>query len=130
MAERSQRLVAGDPRLVADATSKAMPSPAEANPQAWSRFWRKWPLDRLARVGGAGSDSDSDAGDSESVGASGLGAVAGSAGALVRYSGDDFVPTFTVAPEDGDVFDAMVAEIVDWRLADYLLRPKSTESDT
>ena len=125
LAERSQRIVASDPRLVADTTGKAMPSPVDATLQAWSKFWRKWPLDHLAKVGGSGGDSD--AADSERVSATGLGAAAG-AGALFRYSGDDFVPTFDVATEDGDAFDAMVAEIVDWRLADYLLRPKAAES--
>jgi hypothetical protein len=129
LAERSQRIVAGDPRLVADTAGKALPSPAAASPQAWNKFWRKWPLDHLAKVSAAGGDSDNDRDAADGDGASPVGAGVGSrAGALFRYSGDDFVPTFDVATEDGDAFDAMMAEIVDWRLADYLLRPKAAES--
>jgi len=129
LAERSQRIVAGDPRLVADTAGKGMPSPVGATPQTWNKFWRKWPLDHLAKVSAAGGDSDNDRDAAYGDGGGPVGAGVGSrAGALFRYSGDDFVLTFTVAPEDGDVFDAMVAEIVDWRLADYLLRPKAAKS--
>lgn len=99
LAERSQQVLAGDPRLIRDTESKAMPSPATAEPRSWERFWRKWPLDHLARA---------------------------EEGALFRYDGNRFVPTFAVDTEFGDAFDAMVAELVEWRLGDYLLRSTPT----
>ena len=101
LAARSQHTVVNDPRLVRDTTGKAMPSPATADPRMWEAFWRKWPLDHLT----GGPDGH----------------------ALFRYDNDRFAPTFSVPAEQGDAFDAMVAEIVEWRLADYLLRSSTAE---
>ena len=41
---------------------------------------------------------------------------------LFRIEGDRFVPSFSIDPALGETFDAMVAELVEWRLADHLLR--------
>ncbi len=99
LAARAQSIIAGDPRLIADTASTSMPSPASAGAEKWQSFWRKWPLDHMTGESG-----------------------------LFRYDGDRFVPTFQVAPEQGEAFDAMVAELVEWRLADYLLRSASSDA--
>ncbi|MCC5953693.1 MAG: DUF3427 domain-containing protein [Acidimicrobiia bacterium] len=99
LAATAHRLVAGDPRLVEDTRQKAMPDPRAAEPGAWERFWRKWPIEHLTS----------------------------GARALFRLEGDRFEPTFTVADSDGELFDALVAELVEWRLADYLLRQDTPE---
>ena len=92
----AQHLVIVDPRLVDDCRSAALPDPASASSATWSTFWRKWPLEHLTK----------------------------GAAPLFRFVDERFEPTFIVPPEDGDAFDAMAAEIVEWRLADYLLRPR------
>ena len=94
VAARSHRLVVADPRLVSDAVNNDMPDPVHADAADWERYWRKWPLAHLA-------------GDREN--------------ALFRIDGNQFVPTFHVDPQLGDTFDAMVAELIEWRLADHLL---------
>lgn len=97
----SQTIVASDPRLVADSRSQALPDPAAAPAAAWGSFWRRNPLDHLAKPG------------------------SGDTAALFEYDSsgglERFVPTFTIPERNGDAFDAMVAEIVEWRLARYLL---------
>lgn len=42
--------------------------------------------------------------------------------------GERFVPTFTVLDGFGDVFDAMADELVQWRLAEHLLRSDPVSS--
>jgi superfamily II DNA or RNA helicase/HKD family nuclease len=93
LATRSQSIVAADPRLIEDVTSASMPSPTTADQDEWRAFWQKWPLDHMTGESG-----------------------------LFRYEGDVFAPRFRVADEFGDAFEAMVAELVEWRLGDYLLR--------
>jgi hypothetical protein len=73
-----------------------MADPAGAAPEVWERFWRKWPLSHLA---------------------------GGGPNALFRLDGERMEPTFVVPDELGATFDAMVDELVEWRLAEYLLRP-------
>jgi hypothetical protein len=97
---RAHRIVAGDPRLVADVRGQAVPDPRAVTPERWARFWRRWPLEHLTNEK--------------------------SGRALFRIDGDRFEPTFAVPHEWGDTFDAMVAELVDWRLAAYLLRRDAT----
>jgi hypothetical protein len=43
-----------------------------------------------------------------------------SSSALFTLDGDMLVPRFHVPEELGDMFDDLVAELVEWRLADYL----------
>ena len=91
LAAESLELVRNDPRLVADIGDKTI-DPATVSAAKWETFWRKWPIDHLT-------------GD----------------GKPFRFDGDRIVPAFRVDDGDGHTFDAMVAEIVEWRLADYLL---------
>jgi superfamily II DNA or RNA helicase/diadenosine tetraphosphate (Ap4A) HIT family hydrolase len=96
VAARAHRLVAGDPRLVADVQGTAMPDPRAVDPATWAKFWRRWPLEHLAN-------------DKSGPG-------------LFRLTDDRIEPAFRIPPDQAATFDAMVAELVDWRLAAYLLR--------
>jgi superfamily II DNA or RNA helicase/HKD family nuclease len=98
LANTAHRIIAGDPRLVADARSgKEMPDPVHVDEDAWRDYWRRWPLAAWA------------------------GELSGKPGKWFRIDGDRFVPTFAIPDEQGQTFDAMVAELVDWRLARHLL---------
>ncbi len=103
----AQRLVAGDPRLLADAANKELGDPASASVEQFARFWRKFPLDHLAGQGSGASRENP----------------------LFHFDGDRFVPTFHVSV-DGEIFDALVAELVDYRLARYLLTRAATATPT
>jgi hypothetical protein len=97
LAWTAHRLVAGDPRLVADTRSDtAMPDPVGADEHSWRAYWRKWPLAAWA------------------------GELRGQPGRWFTITGDRFEPTFRVSDGQAATFDAMVAELVDWRLARYL----------
>ncbi len=97
LAQTSHDLVVRDPRLVADATTTSMPDPVAAPASQWARMWRANPV--TAWTGGL------------SAGA-----------AWWRVEDERFVPTFDVAEEDGPTFVALVSELVEWRLGEYLLR--------
>lgn len=103
VADRSHRLVVSDPRLTVDVRSKAIPEPAEVDRAAWATFWRKNPLDHLAKPKADGP-------------------------ALFTLTGDRFDPAFQITAELGETLDRMVAEIVDWRLASYLLDGRSADA--
>lgn len=92
----AQRIVSGDPRLVSDATSKDLPDPAGASPEDFARYWRQWPI------------------------AAWLGELKGSPSQWFRLEGDRFGPTFAVDSDDAEPLAAMVAELVEYRLARYL----------
>ena len=92
----AHRIVTDDPRLLADTTSADMPDPASVEADAWRGYWLNWPLSAWA------------------------GKLRGSSTGWFRIDGRRFVPTFRVAPDIGETFDAMVEEIVDFRLARYL----------
>lgn len=94
LAATSRDLVTGDPRLVADVRGQKIPDPRVIAADRWERFWRKWPVEHLT----TGADP------------------------LFRLDGDRLLPTFEVPEGSGDTFDALVAELVEWRLAEYLLR--------
>ncbi len=97
LAWTSHRLVRGDPRLVADTRSDTgMGDPVAAGEGDWRDYWRRWPLAAWA------------------------GELRGAPGRWFRIDGERFVPTFAVDERMGATFDAMVAELVDWRLARYL----------
>ncbi len=89
-------LVRGDPRLQADTRSAEMPDPASASNDSWRDYWLKWPLSAWA------------------------GQLRGSAAGWFRIDGHRFVPAFSVGADVGETFDAMVDELVDFRLARYL----------
>jgi superfamily II DNA or RNA helicase/HKD family nuclease len=89
-------IVKGDPRLLADTTSREMPDPASVDSDTWRDYWLSWPLSAWA------------------------GRLRGASTGWFRINGRRFVPTFEVAADVGDTFDAIVEELVDYRLARYL----------
>ncbi|WP_137148199.1 DUF3427 domain-containing protein [Mycolicibacterium sp. CR10] len=103
-AETSRQLMLADPRLARDVPTREFPDLAAAALDKWAHYWRKWPLAHLSGTGDAARRSD----------------------ALFRLAGDRIEPTFTIDDELGDVFDAMVAEIVEYRLASYVLNKESS----
>ena len=95
------RIVTGDPRLLADTASAEMPDPASVNADTWRDYWLNWPLSAWAgRLRGASAD-------------------------WFRIDGRRFIPTFQVAGDMSETFDAMVEELVDYRLARYLFTKRS-----
>ncbi len=92
----AQQIVTGDPRLVADTRSAEMPDPSSVDAEAWREYWLNWPLAAWA------------------------GRLRGSSTGWFRIDGRRFVPTFRVATDVAETFDAMVEELVDYRLARYL----------
>jgi superfamily II DNA or RNA helicase/diadenosine tetraphosphate (Ap4A) HIT family hydrolase len=93
----AHRIVTGDPRLLADTQSAEMPDPASVTADAWRDYWLNWPLKAWAgQLRGGGS------------------------AAWFRIAGHRFLPAFQVADEVGEAFDAMVEELVDYRLARYM----------
>jgi len=98
IAATSLTIIRSDPRLRADVTTNEMPDLDNATAEAWERYWLKWPITHL-----------SDKPDS-----------------LFRLRGDRLEPTFAVAPEQTAAFASMAAEIVEWRLLQYLLGSGAT----
>jgi hypothetical protein len=85
-----------------DVRSSAIPEPEDAPVSEWVSLWRRNPIQALTTP---------TAGDPP----------------LFELDGDRLVPVFSVPDEHGDAFDAMVAELVDYRLAKYLAdRPLET----
>jgi superfamily II DNA or RNA helicase/diadenosine tetraphosphate (Ap4A) HIT family hydrolase/HKD family nuclease len=97
----AHRLVTGDPRLLYDTSSAEMPDPASVDADTWREYWLSWPLSAWA------------------------GRLRGASGRWFRIDGRRFVPTFQVATDVGETFDAMVEELVDYRLARYLFTKSS-----
>ena len=97
----AHRIVTGDPRLLADATSAEMPDPASVTADTWRDYWLNWPLSAWA------------------------GRLRGASTGWFRIDSRRFVPTFQVATDVGGIFDAMVGELVDYRLARYLFTKTS-----
>ena len=92
----AQQIVSGDPRLLADTRSAEMPNPASVDAETWREYWLNWPLAAWA------------------------GRLRGPSNGWFRIDGRRFVPTFRVATDVAETFDAMVEELVDYRLARYL----------
>ena len=104
-AEVSRQLLLADPRLARDVPVKEFPDLAAAPQEKWVHYWRKWPIAHLTGTGPDGARRPT----------------------LFRLDGNRVVPTFTVDDELGDIFDAMVAEIIEYRVANYVLnKEKST----
>lgn len=99
VAATSRQLILRDPRLLRDLANKEFPDLGSAPVERWEQYWREWPI---AAWTGALS------------GATGTGLF--SVDAL-----DRFVPRYSVPDDVGDAFDAMAAEIVEYRLAKYLV---------
>jgi superfamily II DNA or RNA helicase/diadenosine tetraphosphate (Ap4A) HIT family hydrolase/HKD family nuclease len=92
----AHQIVTGDPRLVADTRSAEMPDPASVDAETWREYWLNWPLAAWA------------------------GRLRGTTNGWFRIDGRRFAPAFQVSADIGDTFDAMVEELVDYRLARYL----------
>ena len=97
----AHRLVTGDPRLLGDTSSAEMPDPASVDADTWREYWLSWPLSAWA------------------------GRLRGASVGWFRIDGRRFVPTFQIAPDVGETFDAMVEELVNYRLARYLFTKSS-----
>jgi superfamily II DNA or RNA helicase/diadenosine tetraphosphate (Ap4A) HIT family hydrolase/HKD family nuclease len=104
IAKTSHELILGDPRLMRDTTNAELPDVAAATFVEWESYWRKWPVAAWA------------------------GELSGSPGRWFRIAGERLEPTFSVARELADTFDAMAAEIVEYRLSRYLVGKDVAES--
>jgi superfamily II DNA or RNA helicase/HKD family nuclease/diadenosine tetraphosphate (Ap4A) HIT family hydrolase len=98
-AETSRQLLLADPRLGRDVPAREFADLAAAPADKWAHYWRKWPLAHLSGVGESSHRIE----------------------ALFRLLDDRIKPTFAIDDELGEVFDAMVAEIIEYRLASYVL---------
>jgi superfamily II DNA or RNA helicase/diadenosine tetraphosphate (Ap4A) HIT family hydrolase/HKD family nuclease len=104
-AETSRELLLSDPRLVREVPAKEFPDLAGAPADKWARYWREWPIAHLT----------------------GTGSSAARPNTLFRLESDRIVPTFAIRDAFGEVFDSMVAELTEYRLASYLVnKDKST----
>ncbi|WP_396912036.1 DUF3427 domain-containing protein [Mycolicibacterium sp.] len=102
-AETSRLLLLADPRLARDVPANEFPSLQDAPAEKWAAYWKKWPI---AHLTGTGASRQSP---------------------LFRLESDDIIPSFTIDAHLGDVFDAMVAELIEFRLSRYVLdKEKST----
>ena len=97
----AHRIVTSDPRLMADTRSAEVPDPASVDADAWREYWLRWPLSAWA------------------------GQLRGASAGWFRLEGRRFLPVFRVADDVGETFDAMVEELVDYRLARYLFTKSS-----
>ena len=97
-AETSRQLLMADPRLARDVPQSDFPRLADADPARWQSYWRKWPISHLADEGSR---------------------VRGAP--LFHIADERIAPAFRVDDSLGDVFDSMAAEIVEYRIARYLL---------
>ncbi|MBT7692463.1 MAG: DUF3427 domain-containing protein [Gemmatimonadales bacterium] len=98
IAAASLAIIRSDPRLRADATTQEMPDLDNVTERGWERYWLKWPITHL-----------SDKADS-----------------LFRIRDDRLEPTYLVSAEQSAAFASMAAEIVEWRLLQYLLGSGAT----
>lgn len=100
VASASLELVLNDPRLSADVNTNEVGEPTTVTAGAWRDFWLRWPLTHMAQS----PDKP---------------------GKLFRLEQrtDEmwFVPRFEVAVHQREVFEDLVAELVEWRLQRYLL---------
>jgi len=92
--------VRADPRLARDVGDREFADLTTASSDAWERYWRRWPIAHWTEQGQKGRN-------------------------WFRLDGERMVPTFRLPAELGDTFDAMASEIVEYRLARYLLKKQS-----
>ena len=98
-AATSRQLLLADPRLARDVPLTEFPNLADAPPDTWAKYWRRWPITHLT----------------------GSGSGATRMNALFHIEDDRILPTFNVDESLGGTFDAMAAEILEYRLARYVL---------
>lgn len=99
LALRSLKLIESDPRLAADVDTNTFPSLSEAPASSWERYWRDNPV------------------------------AAWNRSSLFRVTDDRLTPTFVIPDALQYTFQAMVAELVEWRLYRYLSRREQADSD-
>ena len=85
----------------ANTVSPEMPDPASVNADTWRDYWLNWPLSAW------------------------VGRLRGASAGWFRIDGRRFIPTFQVAGDVSETFDAMVEELADYRLARYLFTKRS-----
>ncbi|OBA95582.1 restriction endonuclease subunit R [Mycolicibacterium fortuitum] len=107
-AATSRQLMLADPRLARDVPVREFPDLDAAASDKWAQYWRKWPLAHLSGAGDSARRTDP----------------------LFRLSDKQIEPTFTIDDELGDVFDAMVAELIEYRLASYVLNKEAAATKT
>ncbi|MGV0778596.1 DUF3427 domain-containing protein [Mycolicibacterium elephantis] len=107
-AETSRQLLLSDPRLTRDVPLREFSDLPNAPLERWAKYWAKWPIAHLA----------------------GTGDSARTAKKLFRLEGDYLRPNFAVEADLGDVFDSMVAELIEYRLASYVLNKEKSVSRT
>ncbi len=98
-AETSRELLLSDPRLVHDVPAREFPDLADPSVEKWARYWRQWPIAHLTGTGSSGTRPN----------------------ALFRLESDWIVPAFAIDAKLGEIFDSMVAELMEYRLASYVL---------
>ncbi|MEI6623374.1 MAG: DEAD/DEAH box helicase, partial [Actinomycetes bacterium] len=92
LSDVSWQLILRDPRLLADINVKELGDIATVSARQWMSYWKRWPLKHLTNGGQFAIDADR------------------------------FVLTDPPTSEDEDTLEAMIAELVDWRMAAYLDR--------
>ena len=104
-AETSRQVLLADPRLAREVPVKEFPDLAAAPIEKWSQYWRKWPIAHLTGTGPDGPRANT----------------------LFRLESERIVPTFAVDEAFGDLFDSLVAEIVEYRLASHVLNKEEVD---
>lgn len=100
LSDSAFQIVCGDPRLVQDVKSKNFPAPQEASTKQWRDHWRRWPLSAL--TGDLRGKSSTWFSTEE------------------RPDGEWFISKFNVNDNDTEIFNQLVAELTDYRMARYL----------
>jgi superfamily II DNA or RNA helicase/diadenosine tetraphosphate (Ap4A) HIT family hydrolase len=98
LSQVSYDLMRRDPRLLRDVETKEIPDPAKVDSDTWAKYWRGMPLAAWA------------------------GQLKGHPGRWFELRGESFIPRFKVKKEGVEPFQALTAELVEWRLQQYLLR--------
>jgi len=103
-AQTSRELLIADPRLSRDVPETEFRDLISADPEMWTRYWAKWPIAHLTGIGSSGDRDE----------------------ALFRLESGRIIPTFTVDAELAQTFDAMAAEILEYRLSSYVLNKEKS----
>jgi len=93
IAGTSLGLIRDDPRLRAEVTNEEIPDLDAVTESKWQKYWLKFPLTHLT--------------DKEN--------------SLFNLTDERMEPKFTISEQDVDGFNAMAAEIIEWRLLRHLL---------
>ncbi len=99
LAVRSLKLIQADPRLSLDVDENEFPRVDVVEASKWQRYWERNPI------------------------------AAWSGGPWFSVDGGQFTPTFEIDTALTETFEAMVAEMVAWRLHDYLERGRDAAQD-